>query len=40
MVKKNIKKRGNWFYRNRETILWIIGIIIILALTLRGFGVI
>lgn len=35
-----IKKKESWLKRNQETILWIIGIIIILALALRGFGVI
>ncbi len=34
------KKKRGWFYRNREIILWILGIIIIIALALRGFGVI
>jgi len=37
--KKSTKKRG-WFHRNKEAILWILGIIIIIALALRGFGVI
>lgn len=37
MVKKKTK---GWFYRNKEIILWILGILIIIALALRGFGVI
>jgi len=30
----------NWWKRNNELILWIIGVGIIIALALRGFGVI
>ncbi len=33
------KKKGFW-KKHKESILWIIGILIILALALRGFGVI
>ncbi len=37
---KTKTKMRNWWKRNNELILWIIGVGIIIALALRGFGVI
>jgi len=33
-------KKENFWKKYKETILWIIGVIIILALALRGLGVV
>ena len=35
---KMVKK--NWWKRNQELIIWVVGLLIIIALGLRGFGVI
>jgi len=35
-----VKKKKNWFKRNLDKILWIIGIIIIIALLARAFGLV
>jgi len=39
MVKKISEKRS-WWKRNQEVIIWIVGLLIIIALGLRGFGVV
>ena len=33
-------KMKSWWERNQEMIIWTVGLLIILALGLRGFGVI
>lgn len=33
-------KKKNWWKENQDVIIWTIGLLIILALGLRGFGVI
>ena len=39
-MERRKNKMETWLNKNKETIIWIIGIFLMLALTLRGFGVI